>query len=305
MPNGTGNHSQPFGEHVRELRQRLLISIAVLFMGCSVGYLIHARLFTLITQPLHQPLYYTTPTGGFNAIIKISILFGVLVTIPVAIYQLSKFLSPAFRWRVGAGRIILTSVFLAAAGALFAYYLSLPAALDFLTKIGGDNIKALITVNEYLNFVFAYIAGFALLFQLPLVMLFINRIKPQKPGKMMRVQRWVVLFSFIAAAILTPTPDPINQTIMALPIILLYQLSVIMIWLTNRRESKQSLAAVAEQERYAEPEPQVAYEAPGGAYGTTSYGAASSFVAQQPQAESGLNPNLITDIFWSPQNPTA
>ncbi len=81
-------NAQPFSEHVRELRRRLLYSIAALFLGSIVGFFMNQRLFGLIRHPLHEQLYYTTPTGGFNAIVKISLVFGVIVTVPVLIYQL-------------------------------------------------------------------------------------------------------------------------------------------------------------------------------------------------------------------------
>ncbi len=295
MQGGASPKMQPFSEHVRELRRRLLYSIASLFLGTIVGYVIHERLFALIRRPLHQELYYTTPTGGFNAIIKISILFGVLMAVPVFIYQIGKFLSPGFRYRFKAGRIIILSVVLAFLGVLFAYYVSLPAALHFLANVDSKDLQSLITVNEYLNFVIGYVASFALLFQLPLIMLFINRIKPQKPGKLMRIQRWVVLISFILAALLTPTPDPINQTIMALPIILLYQFSVILIWSVNLRHKKK-VTAVEHEPIVVTPVTEESVPAP------------ALVPSPQPAPPARLETpaqerKLIMDIFWVPQNP--
>ena len=300
-----GTKAQPFSEHVRELRKRLMYSIAALFLGSAVGYAIHEPLFRLIRRPLHAQLYYTTPTGGFNAIIKISILFGVLVTVPVFVYQVGKFLSPAFTRRIRAMRIILFSIVLAILGVLFAYYLSLPASLHFLANVDSKDLQSLITVNEYLNFVLGYIASFALLFQLPLIMLFINRIKPQRPGRLMGIQRWVILFSFILAAILTPTPDPINQIIMALPIIVLYQFSVVLIWFVNRREKY----GAVESELVPEvPAPAVDLALPvepaPAAYSAAVYNAPTPVPFSRPQtptATSAQKPQLIMDIFWVPK----
>ena len=141
MPGGKGAQAQPFGEHIKELRQRLFYVVIVLMIGCFVGYSIHDRLFHIIRRPLHAQLYYTNPTGGFNAIIKISIMFGLLITIPVFIYQLGKFLSPAFKHRFHLWRIVLYSASLAILGVLFAYYMSLPAALHFLANIGTGNLQ--------------------------------------------------------------------------------------------------------------------------------------------------------------------
>lgn len=130
-------------------------------------------------------------------------------------------------------RYIGCSILLAGAGIAFAYLVSLPAALHFLTNFGGQQVESLITADAYFNFALAYIAGFAVLFQLPLIVLFTNRITPLKPGKMMGAQKYIILGSFIVAAILTPTPDPINQSIMAVPVVLLYQISIILVLLTN------------------------------------------------------------------------
>jgi sec-independent protein translocase protein TatC len=308
MQDGKGAKAQPFSEHLRELRQRLIYIIATLFLGCMVGYAIHDKLFHIVTRPLHEKLYYTTPTGGFNAVIKISILFGVIVTVPVLVYQVGKFLSPTFRRRIRAVKIILFSVFLAITGILFAYYISLPASLHFLANIGSANLQSLITVTEYLNFVFAYVAGFALLFQLPLIMLFINRIKPQRPGGLMRVQRYVILISFILAAILTPTPDPMNQLIMALPIILLYQFSVILIWFVNRRSKVVEIESIpVVQDVPAVPEAPATPQAPAAAgYSAAAYSSSTPFSSPEPPATPPAYrepPRLIMDIFPVPQKP--
>ncbi len=282
MRGGANPKAQPVSEHFRELRRRLIYSIAALFLGGIVGFFIQEQLFNLIRRPLDEQLYYTTPTGGFNAIIKISIVFGVLLSVPVFVYHIGKFLSPAFNHRIGAVRIILFSVILSAFGVSFAYFVSLPAALHFLANIDSNNLQSLITVNEYINFVAAYLASFAILFQLPLVMLFINRIKPQQPRQLMGLQRWVVLVSFIIAAFLTPTPDPLNQLIMAVPIILLYQVSVILIWLINRRKVELP-SAITEPEIIPS---QIAIP-----------------VLAKQQVKNKHKPPLIMDVFWIPHNP--
>lgn len=289
MQGGPGAKAQPFSEHVRELRRRLLYSVGALLLGSIIGYAIHGSLFRLIKRPLHEQLYYTTPMGGFSAIIKISILFGVMVAIPVFIYQLGKFLSPAFRRRLRAARIILFSTVLATFGVLFAYFVSLPASLHFLANIDSQNLQSLITVNEYLNFVFSYVGGFALLFQLPLIMLFINRIKPQRPSKLMGLQRYVILSSFILAAILTPTPDPVNQLTMALPIIALYQFSVALIWLANRRKQRAAFEPILVAPTLATDNLLAPVLSP---------------LPQTASASSDQEPQLILDVFGFPQQHT-
>ncbi len=258
MQSGVGSDRQPFSEHLKELRQRLIYCLLALISGSLVGYVFHDKLFHIITRPLHQKLYYTSPLGGFNAIIKVSLIFGIVTSLPVIIYHLNRFLSPAFKHpdRKQPLRIAFYSFSLAVIGVTFGYFVSLPATLHFLTNLGIKEFQPFIVVNDYLNFVFNYLVGFAVVFQLPLVLLFINRITPQKPGHLMKYQRYVILGSFIVAAILTPTPDPLNQTLMALPMILLYQVSILIIWLQNRQTKPTVLEAIPLAPNPATPPPQ-------------------------------------------------
>lgn len=227
---------KPFIEHVQEVRRRLMWCCLALFIGGGVGYYLYERLLDMIQRPLGQTLYYTSPTGGFNFVFKICMVFGLVFALPVISYQLFKFLEPVSskQARTTILKYVLWSVILAYLGILFGYYVSLPAALHFLTQFGGENIQSLITADEYFSFALAYIAGFALLFQLPLIVLFTNRINPLKPSGMFGAQKFIILGSFIVAAVLTPTPDPMNQLLMALPIVLLYQVSIVLVWITNR-----------------------------------------------------------------------
>lgn len=245
MDGASRMHRQPFSEHIRELRRRLIVCLAAILAGTAAGYWLHAQLFAMIQKPLGQQLYYTSPVGGLNAILKVSILFGLVVALPVIIHQLHGFLQPAFHKSLPSRSIyiIFTSLALAAIGAAVAYFISLPAALHFLTNLNTPGIAPFILVNEYMNFILSYIVGFAILFQLPLIILFINRVKPQSPRGLMRYQRYVILGSAIIAAILTPTPDPLNQAIMAAPIIILYQVSIVMIWIANSNKAKPVPAA--------------------------------------------------------------
>jgi sec-independent protein translocase protein TatC len=235
-----GTIRKPFIEHVHELQKRLTWTVLFVGLFSGVTYAFHQQLLGLVQRPIGQTLYYTSPTGGFSFLFKLCLFGALILAMPVILYHIFGFLGPLIqrRNRLMMVAYILWSVDLAYAGVLFAYFISLPAALHFLTHFGGDGIQSLITVDEYFNFALAYIMGFAALFQLPLVVLFINRIKPLKPAKMMSAQRYIILFSFIIAAILTPTPDPFNQTLMALPVVALYQVSIILVWLLNRYKRK-------------------------------------------------------------------
>ncbi len=225
-----------FIEHIHELRARLLW-IALFSAGFGgLAYGIHEKLLDLIQRPLGQTLYFTSPTGGFSFIFKLCFVAGLVLSLPVIFYHIFGFLGPLLNRDRKKTIIVYTvwSTLLAGIGLVFAYYISLPAALRFLTSIGGNNIESLIGANEYFNFALAYLAGFAVLFQLPLVVSFINRIKPLKPSGMMKAQKYVILGSLMSAAVLTPTPDPFNMLIMAVPMVLLYQFSIGLVWVINR-----------------------------------------------------------------------
>lgn len=237
-----------FAEHIYELRRRLMWSLLFVAVGAGIGYALHDKILVILQQPLSDSLYYTAPTGAFSFIIKVCVVFGFITALPMVVYQVFAFFGPLLskKKRRGIVNYVFMSVLLALAGIAFAYFVSLPAALHFLVNFGGDNadIQALITADEYFNFVLAYVAGFAALFQLPLVISFINRMKPLKPAQLMGGTRYVVLGSFVAAAIITPTPDPLNQAIMAGPIILLYFFSILVVMVTNLARNRRKKPSV-------------------------------------------------------------
>lgn len=230
------DRKKTLAEHIDEIRFRLFWIVITLLGASVVGYLLHGHLLSLAQKPLGSALYYTAPGGGITFIFKLCFSFAIVVALPVVLYHIMRFFFPvvAHIQQKTITRFVVASLLLAYAGVVFAYFVSLPAALHFLSNVGNYSLSALITVDTYYDFVVSYLLGFALLFQTPIIVLFINKVKPMKPGGMMRAQRYIVLISFVIAAILTPTPDPINQVIMALPAILLYQVSVLMVWYSNR-----------------------------------------------------------------------
>lgn len=222
--------------HLEELRTRLFWSCLAFILFAVIGYSIHDHLLELLQRPLGETLYYTSPAGGFNFVFKISASFGLIFSTPIILYNAVKFIKPAYD--IPRKSILVygfSSLILACSGALFAYFVSLPAALQFLTQFGGTSITPIITADEYFNFALAYVGGFAVLFQLILIIAIINRIKPLKPREMLKTQKYLIVGSFIIAAILTPTPDPVNQAIMAIPVVLMYQISIVYVWLKNSR----------------------------------------------------------------------
>jgi len=165
--------------------------------------------------------------------------------------------------------IIVSSFLLMISGIAFGYLVAVPNALVFLYGFADSYVDASLTAESYLGFVVAYTIGIGLTFQVPLLLLLINAIKPLTPGGLWKSERWVLLGSFIAAAIITPTVDPVNQMIIAGPIILVYQIGVVAVLINlarARRQTKRALklatrSATAALKEHAAPKRALAAEA--------------------------------------------
>jgi sec-independent protein translocase protein TatC len=234
---------QAFFEHIQELRRRLSWIALIFIVASAAAYPFYHDIMDVLFAPLNgRELVYLTPIGGFSFIIKVCSYVGIIVAIPAIIYHGYKFLQPTMKRQPRAAkRFLLMSVFLALCGISFAYYVLLPAALRFLTTLDIQQVTAMLTVDSYLNFVIAYVIGAALLFQIPVIMLLINNINKIPPGAMMKYQRHVILGAFIVAAILSPTPDVINQSLMAAPVVVMYQVAIVLVLIVNRYRKTKSI----------------------------------------------------------------
>lgn len=225
--------------HIRELQLRVVIVAAVFIAASCAAYPFFERIVEVLVAPLGQnsQLVYLTPGGAFGFMIQVCIAIGLLAAVPVAIYQIYRFLAPAVRPRGTMSALLFSfaSVALAAVGVAFGYFVGLPAALHFLTGFEFYHVDPMLTIDSYFSFVMTYVTASALLFQLPLAMLVINSVTPLSPGGLMRHQDKMIIASFIFAAIISPTPDALNQTLLASPIVVMYQVGIMVIWLKNRR----------------------------------------------------------------------
>ena len=231
----------PIMSHIRELQLRLVLSTVVLLVGASLAYVFRDQIINILLKPLAgQQLVYLTPGGGFSFILLVSIYAGLAVAAPIVIHQLYCFVRPALSKRVQkhSAFILLSSLVLLISGVTFGYFLAIPGALNFLQEFAGTYVEPTLTAESYLNFIVAYTLGLGIVFQLPLLLMLIHWIKPIPPKKLLSSERWVIVLAFIIAAIITPTPDPLNQTVIALPVIVIYQLGVIGVLISTHREKR-------------------------------------------------------------------
>jgi sec-independent protein translocase protein TatC len=255
-------------KHLKELQWRLTVVALFFIIGATLAYTYQAQLVPALMAPLHgERLVYLNPAGGFSFIFLISIYAGLALAIPVLVQQLYAFLRPALpkKAQKKSSVIIVSSFLLLGAGVAFGYFVAVPNALAFLTSFADQYVTSSLTADSYLNFIIAYTIGIGLVFQIPLLLLLIDTIKPLTPKGLFKSERWVILGAFIVAAIITPTPDPINQAIIAGPVIIVYQLGVfaILFKITRTRHAQRKLAKkerklpVAQQTKATEQAPQL------------------------------------------------
>lgn len=253
----TKSQPQTLHHHIKELRSRL-VRPAIVFLLAGVGaYTIRQPLIALLQKPIHETLYYTSPAGAFNFVMKICTVVGLTFALPVLVYNLIRFIQPAFPRHI-SGKVVKVvtgmSVVLALAGGAFGFLVVVPMSLHFFSGFGSGSIRPLITASDYLNFVVNCILSFMLIFQIPMVVLFIDRIKPLPPKQLFKYEKYVIVGSFAIALVLPFTYDPLTQFLIALPMILLYNLSIVFILIT-RHKTQGSSAKKPTAPAYIHPKP--------------------------------------------------
>lgn len=247
----------PFITHVHELRKRLFFIALTAGIFATGAYAIQTQLTRWLLAPAgNQQFIYTTPGGGFDFQFRLCLYAGIAAAIPVIVYQLLRYLNPLLNNETNRFLRLATiaSSILALIGITFGYFFGLPAAMHFLLQSFSTTkqIAALISIQSYMSFVTAYLLGAALLFQIPLILVLINRIKPLPPRKLFAQQRWIIVVAFILGAIISPTPDIRNQLMLSVPIIGMYELGVAIIWWINRKPRRSGkVIKLAEQDREA------------------------------------------------------
>jgi sec-independent protein translocase protein TatC len=249
----------PLVEHLKELKRRIVYVVIAIAIASAVVYGFERVLIDVLLRPSHgQHFVYTSPMGGINFLFNVCLYFGVALSVPVIIYNLLKFLQPIMRDTTQRFIVILSMIsgVIAICGILFGYFAGLPAALHFLLRQQFQNgqVEALISIQAYFSFVVSYMFGAALMFQLPLVLVIINRIKPLSPKKMLKYERAVILFAFVAAFIMNPTPNLIDQLLTVVPVLISYQFGIVIVWFINRRTNQRRYGKLFDQDATARQE---------------------------------------------------
>lgn len=231
-PTSQPQSATKLSDHIRELQKRILVSVIALMGAGVLVYFFYEPLLNILRSPLGAPLYYTSPAGNFAFIMKICFMGGLAIAMPVLTYNLVMFVRPAFVEALTKKRIYTTAALssvLAIVGAVFGFTCILPGTLHFFGGYQVGGLSALISADSYLNFVINIIITFVLVFQLPLLIGFIDLIKPLTPKKLFGYEKWVILGSLIISLVVPFSYDLVTSLLVALPIVVLFNLSIVIV----------------------------------------------------------------------------
>ncbi|MDP3284635.1 MAG: twin-arginine translocase subunit TatC [Desulfobacterales bacterium] len=237
----------PFTAHLEELRKRLVICCVAIGIGVVIAYGFKEKLFEILTLPLIREmrpgdkLIFTGLTEAFFTYMKVSFLAGIMLASPVIIYQFWAFVGPGLyqKERRYFVPIVLLSLFFFAGGSFFCFFVVFPFAFKFFLSFATDVIQPLPSMKEYLSFASVTMLAFGLVFELPLVIVFLARLGVVTVDFLRKNRKYAILLIFLVAAILTPGPDVVSQVLMAFPLMFLYEISIVgAIFLGKKKEKK-------------------------------------------------------------------
>ncbi len=213
-------------KHLAELRSRIIKSLIAVAIGTGVAYYFIEDIMKLITLPTGK-LYYLQPAEAFFTYLKIALFVGFLLALPIVFYQVWRFVLPALtvREKFIIGVLVPSSVLLFFAGLAFSFFLVLPAAIEFFVGFSTENLQPMFSLHQYFDFVLGFILPFGAVFEVPLVVLMLAKIGLVSSRFLASKQRIVIFLSFVIGAVVSPTVDIFTQSMIALPLILLYEIS--------------------------------------------------------------------------------
>lgn len=234
-------------EHLQELRFRVTVSAVAVLIGMVVAFIFAGDIIDFLKQPAEDrspdfQLQFIEPFEKFGAYFRVSMLGGLILAMPVVVYQLLRFVTPGLRpnerrW------LVLTTIgasVLFAAGVAFGYYLALPPAMDFLLNFGGEDIaRPNIRIGSYIDFVTRLVFWIGVAFETPIVVMFLAKFRVVRARQLIGWWRYAIVVAFIIAAIVTPTPDPVTCTVVAVPMIGLYFVGTVLALIVQPKSTAQ------------------------------------------------------------------
>ncbi|MBI5552620.1 MAG: twin-arginine translocase subunit TatC [Desulfobacterales bacterium] len=235
---------QPFTAHLEELRSRLIKASIAVGLGFLLSYAFKEQIFDILTAPLMRVmqhgdhLIYTNLPEAFFTFLKTAFFTGIMLASPVLLYQFWMFVAPGLydREKKLALPILLLSTLFFGGGILFAYFVVFPFGFKFFVGFASETVRPMPAMREYLSFASKLLLAFGLVFEMPMVITLLARLGIVSVAQLRKFRRYAILLFFIVAAILTP-PDVISQILMALPMMLLYEISILGAHLVGRKKA--------------------------------------------------------------------
>jgi sec-independent protein translocase protein TatC len=232
-------------EHLEELRDRIIVCAVALMIGLVISAVpipwaecettlnvcsVTQKVMDLVATPAKNNLQYLKPGEGFVTYFQVALMMGFVLALPVLTYQVIAFVLPAllphekkYLYMAVPGAMLSFAI-----GLTFGYVLVLPVAIDFLLKWNPIEIQVMWQFSEYIGTVTTLLLYMGLAFETPLIMFFLTKLRVLNPDRLARFRKYMLILSFIIGAMITPTPDPLNQTLVSLPIYLLFELGLLL-----------------------------------------------------------------------------
>jgi len=238
----SNNESMPFLDHLEELRWRLIKSIASVLIGAVISFYFIDQIIEFLVKPTEalknsMDLQVLKVQGMFMIKWSIALFGGIIISIPVLTFQIWKFVAPGLYIDEKKYIIpLITFTFLSfLCGLIFAYMIVIPFSLSFFTSVGFEGIQNNFSINYYFSFITWLMIGSGLIFELPVIVFILSVIGLLTPAFMRHYRRYAIVIILVLSAFITP-PDPVSLVLMSIPLLALYEVSIGVSWLVNRKK---------------------------------------------------------------------
>ena len=219
-------------QHLGELRDRLMVASFAVLITTIIAFFFAKDIILALEQPAHlgKPLQIISPTEGFTTYMRVALFSGIALAMPVILYEIYAYIDPALR--SGERRFILLMgpfvLGLFIGGMAFCYFVLLPQAINFLFNFGSEVFEASPRASDYISFVTTFILGVGLVAEMPVIIFALTRIGIVSRSWLAKRRGYVLILCFFVGAVITPTPDPFNQTLVSVPMYLLFEVGLLL-----------------------------------------------------------------------------
>jgi sec-independent protein translocase protein TatC len=240
----TNEKGMTITDHLVELRQRLIKSVIALVVATIISFVFAEYIFDFLINPapdfIREHLIFTEMTGMLSSYMKVALMGGIVLAMPVLVYQGIMFVSPALTRREKKYIYLALPwiILMFAGGFAFGYFILVPPATNFLLNFMTDIARPEIRIDNYVSIVTRLLVAIAIAFETPVIITFLARLGIVKPEMLSRKRKWAIVIAFILGGVITPTFDPINQTLVAMPLIVLYEMSILLAKIAYRKRTE-------------------------------------------------------------------